>query len=127
MKYKPELYAKAFAEVVGTKSSPAEEKKAVQNLISIVVKNGDAKALPKILEEADRLLRRKLGIRKIKVASARPLEKHTEALVKKLLMPKDVIEEEIDPSLRAGITITVDDEMYFDGSLKRKLEKLFRT
>jgi len=36
----------------------------------------------------------------------------------------DVVEARIDPDLIAGIKITVNDEMQFDGSLKSKLNKV---
>jgi F0F1-type ATP synthase delta subunit len=45
--------------------------------------------------------------------------------VKHLVGPHDVVEEEIDPSLVAGMKVVVNDERVFDGSLKAKLDKLF--
>jgi F0F1-type ATP synthase delta subunit len=127
MKYKPELYAKAFARAAEGPLSPAAEKKLVENLIATATKNGDRNALPKILAEAEKLLRRKEGVRKVVIASARPLGKEAKAEVKKLLKKGDVVEEAVDPELQAGITVTVDDELQFDGSLRHKLDKLFRT
>jgi len=124
MKYSVNSYAKALAEVVGEAKGEAAQK-AARNFIGLIRKNGDEARLRKILEEAARLLRGKHGIRKLTLEAARPLGKAQRELLKPFIKAGDVVEEEIDPELIAGVRIIVDDEQQFDGSLRGKLDKLF--
>lgn len=122
MKYPTHLYAKALAEVIGEDDSA----KIVKNFLALVRRNGDEAHLRKIIEEAARLARAKAGIRKVTISSARTLSAAQEKLIAKIVKPKDVVERAIDPELVAGIRIVLNDEMQFDGSLRGKLDKVFR-
>jgi len=125
MKYSPTLYARAFAEVAAKSLSAAEEKHAIGNFLGFIRKSGDWGSVDKILAMTEKLLREKIGMKKFVFETARPLGKLLDRLRKELAKPTDVIEEKINPSLVAGVKITVNDEREWDGSLEHKLQKLF--
>lgn len=127
MKYSPSLYARAFAEVAVKPLSAAEEKRAIENFLAFIRKNGDWGAIGKILATTEKILREKTGRRKFVFETARPLGKLLERLRKELTKSHDVVEEKLNPSLIAGVKITMNDEIEFDGSLQHKLDKLFST
>lgn len=123
MKYSAHLYAKALdAALLDPK---ADQARIAKNFLALVRRNGDEAYLRKILEEAGRFARGRGMIQKVTIESARELTKPQRDLVKRYLKPDDIVEHEIDPGLIAGITIIVNDEMQFDGSLKAKLDSLF--
>ena len=122
MKYPAHIYAKALAEVINDKDSA----KIVKNFLEFVRKNGDEMHLRKILEEAARFARGKAGIRKVSVESARTLSPAQEKEMAKFLRSGDVVEHTIDSELIAGVRLVVNDEMQFDGSLRGKLDNVFR-
>lgn len=122
MKYPAHIYAKALAEVINDKDSA----KIVKNFLELVRKNGDEMHLRKILEEAARFARGKAGIRKVSVESARTLSPAQEKEIAKFLRSGDVVEHTIDSELIAGVRLVVNDEMQFDGSLRGKLDNVFR-
>jgi F0F1-type ATP synthase delta subunit len=127
MKYPTHSYAKALAEVVGEAGSSQKDSTAiVKNFLELVRRNGDEAHLKKIIEEAGRLARAKSGIRKVSIESARALTNAQEKEIAHFLKAEDVVTHAIDPSLIAGIRFIVDDEMQFDGSLRGKLDNVFR-
>ncbi len=125
MKYPPKLYARALAEVAIPELTVVREKEIVSRFLALLKKNGDLYLLPKIVAKAEKLLREKIGIRKVTIEIARQVKKPLEHLAKKFIQKSDILEEKINPDLIAGVKIIVNDEEQFDGSLKRKLQKLF--
>jgi F0F1-type ATP synthase delta subunit len=125
MKYAPHTYAKALVAVLDDAKGPAagHDAEIAKNFLALVRKNGDEAHLLKILEEASRFARGKSGIRKVTIASAREMSVSQNETVGQFVRLGDVVERRIDPDLIAGIKITVNDEMQFDGSLKNKLNK----
>jgi len=131
-----------FAASSGMAGSSAGHDGAIaQNFLTLVRRNNDEARFGKILDEAARLARRGTsggtggesgkgergaGEREVVIESARPLGKSQEALIKNLLKPGDAVSYKITPDLVAGVKIVVNDEMQFDGSLKAKLDSLFR-
>jgi F0F1-type ATP synthase delta subunit len=126
MKYAPQLYAKAFAKTARAAHAAEKQEALAKRLVEIVVKNGDGHQLKKIAAYAEKIIREETGKRKVVVESARPLKQPLAKLLKNFAHHSDIIESKIDPYLVAGIKITVNDEEQLDGSLKRKLDKLFR-
>lgn len=129
MKYRPEIYAKAFA-LAAEKNPPAggaaeQEKKIIRNLLALVRRNGDAKDLPKITSHAEKILREKEGRKKFLFESARPIAQELRKSLLGMLREKDVTEEKVVPDLVAGVRVTVDEERQFDATLARKLQKMF--
>src|SRR5882672_82795 len=125
MKHSSHMYAKALAEVVAF-AKPLDGTKIVKNFLALIRKNGDEAHLGKIVEEAARLARARKGIRKVSVESARPLTAAQEKIVAKFLKADDVVDHKIDLSLIAGVRLVLNDEMQFDGSLRGKLDQVFR-
>lgn len=124
MKYAPHIYAKALVEVLEDPRVKTET--ATKNFIALVRKNGDEAHVRKILEEASRFSRGRDGIRKVTIASARALTAAQDADVRRFLEKGDVVEKRIEPDLVAGVKIIIDDELQFDGSLKKKLDRALK-
>ena len=124
MKYPAHIYAKALVEVLGD-GEKHDEGKIAENFIKLIRRNGDEMHLRKILEEASRFARGKNGLRKVVIDSARSLTPLQKKEVERFLRKEDIVVERTDPSLVAGVKITVNEELQFDGSLKRKLDRAF--
>lgn len=124
MKHDPRAYAKALAAVASGPLEPAKEKEIVRNFVRIVTERVGRAEWPKFLAAAEKAVREKTGVRKVSIASARPIKNAPDKFAK-ILRPSDVIEEKVDAGLVAGVKITIDDSRQFDGSLRRKLDVLF--
>ena len=120
MKYSAHLYARALVEAL----SDSEDDAAIGKIfLELVKKNRDEAHLKKILDEASRMARSKSGIQKVTIESARALNASQRSLMGQFVQARDIVEERVDPELIAGVKITVNDEMQFDGSLKYKLSR----
>lgn len=117
MKYSPKLYARALLAAKG--------KEVIQNFLRLLRRNGDERELPRILNEAEKLMLLKTGRRKVILESARHLSGKQKEILRKILKPEDTLEERVSPELIAGVRITINDELQFDGTLARKLKKMF--
>ncbi len=129
MKHPAHIYAKALVEVLSDAqrsggAAAAGEARIAENFLALVRHNGDEIHLRKILEEASRFARGKNGIRKVTIESARKITAAQRAMIGRLVKPDDVVGERIDPDLIAGMKITLNDELQFDGSLKNKLNRV---
>ncbi len=109
MKVKAKDYAKALVDV---------KKFDVKQFLRILQRNGDMKKAKEIIVWAEKMVLEKRGNQKIVVETARP---------QKIGLGKkgDVVEEKVNPSLVAGVKITINGEKQLDFSLKNKLEKIF--
>jgi len=126
MKYPAHMYAKALVEVLGDPKAKNDTLIA-KNFLALVERNGDGGHLRKILEEASRFARGKSGVRNVTIESARELNASQKNAMKQFVKAGDVVEERIDPNLIAGIRITLNEELQFDGSLKNKLNRVLGT
>jgi len=126
MRHKTEDYAKVLAAIISEPLTAEEERKVVANFFFLLKKNGDSRGAKKIIDAAEKLLRKKSGGRKIVLESARPLKEPAGRILAGVARAGDEIEEVVNPKLIAGIKVTVNDESQFDGSLSRKLEKMFK-
>lgn len=125
MKYPAHIYARALVEVLAASRGPSSKEDAVaENFLALIKHNGDDAHLEKILEEASRFARGKSGVRKVTIASARELNPAQHKAMDQFVKPGDVVVKRIDPDLIAGVKITINDELQFDGSLKNKLNKV---
>lgn len=122
MKYSVHTYARALVEAI--EDPNISDSVIEKNFLALVKKYGDEGHLARILEEASRLARGKSGMRKVSIDSARALSASQKEHLAQFIKPHDEVEERIDPELIAGIKITVNDELQFDGSLKNKLNKV---
>lgn len=125
MKYTPRLYAQALAEALSQRAGQEEKERMIRNFLRLVRKNGDERGLNKIVAEAENLLLEKSGRRKVLLESARPLSDKQKKLIHKTLQTGDVVEEKVSPELVAGVKITVNEGLQWDGTLQRKLKKMF--
>lgn len=113
MKYAPSMYAKAFWEV-----QPDAKK-----FFDAVKNNGDGTRVDKILEAIEEHATKTHGGHMIHLEFARETE-----LAKKFEFAlKDHVRVSINPSLVAGVRMTIDGEQELDASLQRKLHRLWHT
>ncbi len=124
MKYSTQDYARALAEVIAA-SSPREEAAIRKNFQALLYKNNDETRGGKILEAAGRVLRARQGGREVVFESARKLSAPHRNELEKFLRPDDQAVLRVNPSLVAGVRITVDGEYEFDGSLRGKMDRIF--
>ena len=142
MKYSIHDYARALALAIeaagtgtgvkGTKGAQSAQEKSThkksaieRNFLALVRKNGDEVRLLKIVDEAARLLRSKGGERDVRIESARALSASQEKIVHRLVKAGDSVRYATNPDLIAGVKVTVNDEIQFDGTMKAKLDTLF--
>jgi F0F1-type ATP synthase delta subunit len=125
MKYSARFYAKALVDALA--DPKADHDAIAKRFLGVIKRNGDEGQLKKILDEASWLARQGEGVsREVVIESARPLKESQKKMLKVFLKPHDIIHEKIDPALVAGVKITVNDEMQFDGTMKAKLDSLFQ-
>jgi len=122
---KAKLYAKALAEVVSKKMSPAEEKKITDNFLKILIKTEQEGKAEDILNLAEDLILQKQGKRKITFETARKITANQKKLLESFTNKGDIVKEKINPELIAGIKIIINDSQQFDTSMQSKLSKLF--
>ena len=121
MRYDPRIYARAFVETL----EHLNEEECVRKFIALVYKNGDAGDLPKVFLQIERVLVQREGGRIVTVETARKLSPEWSAKIKRMFNGKDRVTEHVRPEIIAGVRIEIDGEREFDGSLKRKLDRLF--
>jgi len=124
MKFSPQLYARAFVSALAEKKVP--EEKLRERFLTVVKRNGDFPHLGKILREAERLLMKKLELKKVVIESARPVGKTQFEELRMAFAERDIVHTNIVPELIAGVKITIDDEWMIDATLKGRLKKLFK-
>lgn len=117
------MYAQALAAAAAEAGDHAV---IAKNFLALVRRNGDERYLPRIVKESERLMREHRGIREITVVSARELKAPPRALLKNFAKPEDEVHGEIQPELIAGIKIMVDGQLQFDGSMKGKIDRMFK-
>lgn len=125
MKYSLQNYAEALAAAID-EVGPSRRDIIIQNFLAMLKKSGDEVHAEKIVSAAEHILRRGDNGREILFESARPLAHPSRGSLLGIVGTKDVIVEHINPDLIAGVRIVVDGEREFDGSLKGKLDKMFR-
>ena len=111
MKYSPAIYAKVFLET----------KPDIGRFLQVVEKKGDFGRIDKIVEAIEDLTTKEQGGRVVHLEFARETD-----LAKKLKFePNDLVRVSINPSLVAGVRITVDGVKELDNSFRRKISNLF--
>jgi len=124
MRYHPDLYARAFLETL--EKAPPEKKQELYNrFIKVIAKNGDLSRVNAILRCIERALVKKNGGRFVKLEFARSIPENLVAGLRKNFSEKDKTEIAFNPSLVAGVRITIDEEKELNNSLSSKLKKIF--
>jgi len=122
---KVKLYAKALAEIILQKHTPAEEKKIVDNFLKLLEKSGMEKKAKEIITLAEDFILRKQGNSKITFETARKASSLQKKLLQSIAKEGDIVNERISPELIAGVKIIINNEKQFDGSLQKKLQNIF--
>ena len=122
MKYQPQLYARAFVQAL---EEGVPEATAVQKCIRMIFRMEGARAAWRVVDAVRRELVRSRGGRLVRVETARLLDERARNKLRSCWNDVDHVEEYTRPELAAGVRIVVNNEREFDGSLKRKLDKLF--
>lgn len=99
----------------------------VRNLIAVLIDHRRLAFLPRIVEQFERELDRRMGLADAQISSARELgdtEKRTlEAEIAKLTGKKVRAQYGLDPSLLGGAVVRIGSTIY-DGSVKGQLERI---
>jgi len=123
MRGTPIMYARAFTEAC--EEVPAARRSALAaEFVAVVRRHGDGAKLSKILVLVEGMVVRSGGGHMIRLETARACSPQLRDRLKKIFGAKDRITERLRPEILAGIRVVVDGEREFDGSLKRKLDKL---
>src|SRR4051812_13275956 len=101
--YKAKTYAVALAEAL---SGKVDGKKIASNFVKLLEKNQDLKKAGEVLLLAEKLLLQKTGNKKVVVKTARKTD--TKQLIKSFVKKGDVVEEQVNPALIAGVKLVVD-------------------
>ena len=124
MKYIPRDYAWAFCEEL--KTTPADKTdRLIKKFVERVYKNSDSLNFEKILTEINKKLIREDGGRIIDLEFAREIANDQIKKMKSSFKTKDLISVRVNPSLVAGVRVTINGEQEFDNSLAGKLKKVF--
>jgi len=117
------LYARAFRSAL--REHKASEDDLVRNFSGLLQKQGALRRRDKILRKVSQEIVHYHGGRWVMVETARELSPGLQEKIRDAFSNKDYMEQRIRPELIAGVRIVVDGSQEFDGSLKRKLDKMF--
>ena len=120
MKYAPKDYAKAYLALRQAKGELDPKR-----FLDVVKKNGDFGRIDKIVAAIEELAIHEQGGHVVNVELARPAESKTVENLKKKFGPKDQVRISINPSLVAGVRVTIDGTSELDMSFRRKVNSLF--
>jgi F-type H+-transporting ATPase subunit delta len=99
----------------------------VRNLIAVLIDNRRLNFLPRIVEQFEKELDRRMGLADAQISSARELgdaEKHTlESEIAKLTGKRVRAQYGLDASLLGGAVVRIGSTIY-DGSVKGQLERI---
>ena len=124
MKYTILQYAAALASALEDKT-PTERKHIAARLFRHMTEARALKYLPRVVQEAERILRRKQGIHMAEVETPAPLSTAHRRSIERALGSKAIITEKINPLLLAGVRMVIDEETLIDATASRRLETLF--
>ena len=124
MKYTPSLYADAFLDL-WEKTHERDKKTLCARFAHVLRKHGNAKHAAWIVETIEKKLTVKHGGRMIRLEFARTPSESALRAAAGFLSKKDFVKIAIDPALKAGIRITLNEEQELDYSLERKLKQMF--
>jgi len=124
MKYAPYIYARALLAVIREGNIAPEA--VGKRLITVAKKNGDHSNLISIIREAERIIRKETEVRKIHFETARATAPDLFEKFRTAFRAEDVIETSVNPSLLAGVRITINDEEMIDATLQGRMKRLFK-
>ena len=124
MKYSPATYANALKLVLAKIEANGLEL-VLKNFQAVLVKNGDQALGDKIVSELEGIFTKENGGRIVSIETARVLPIEELELLKKHFKEKDLIRFKLNPSLVAGVRVTVGGDRELDHSLVKKLRQVF--
>lgn len=124
MKYSIQNYVNSLTEVL-KESSRENFELILKNFVKIILKNGDISKRDKIIEAVHKKTVQLNGGHWINIELARELSEPKMRIIKEAFSEKDFIDFKINPTLVAGLRITVDGNREIDNTLKNKLKKMF--
>ena len=92
----------------------------------MVKKRNTPEQVRRIFKVAEGVFTRSIGRKKIVIETARPLTGKNLAVAQALFGHGETIIFKINPEVIAGMKITVDEDQTIDGTLARKLKKIFK-
>lgn len=125
MKYTPATYAKAFTAAALAEAS-ADKIGLVNNFVSVLKRTGDIRYGDEIMRAVEVGWVRSQGGRDVRLETAQPMSERLQKEVHAKFTNKDLVQETVNPALIAGIRIVINGERELDGSMRRKVQKLFR-
>lgn len=121
-KNKVKIYAQALAEVaLGKKVN----KKTEENFLKLLQKDGLINKAKEIVQMAEDIILQKQGKKKITFETARKITAGQKKMLESVAKEGDIIKEQINSSIIAGVKIIVNDSRQFDGSLQKKIQNIF--
>lgn len=126
MNYSAKDYAKSFCDVVLARKAEADSKKHISSFLDLVKRNRDQGKLRNILLFVEKIFYQNTSYRKLIIESAREVNKENEKIINSLVKKTDKVIKAIDPRLIAGVKITINDELQFDGSLAKKIKNILK-
>lgn len=127
MKIPPKFYAKVFVEILREKGSGKKED-LVRRFADIILKNGDAAKIEKIIGYMERYSRELDGRHLLEIQSAHPIADSLQSKIIKSFDKNDEkydVRSSIDPDLVAGVKFTIDQEKQLDVSLSKIIKNIF--
>lgn len=124
MRYRAGIYARAFFESI-QKAPERERSGIIRRFLGVIKKNGDLSHADHVLHEIRKLTVEEEGGNLITLEFAREVPQSVFSKFSKLFSSKDYVSTVLNPSLIAGVRITINGEKELDNSLKRRLKKLF--
>lgn len=114
-----------MAEALLDKRRKAPIERVIARAVEFIKTQGQERQVKSVLRAACDLVLAKSGKRRITIESARVLNRKQKKMIAGIGKMGDVMEERIDPRLIAGLRITIDGQLQWDGSLHKKLESIF--
>lgn len=124
MKYSPRIYAAALRAEL--QENRRMRRAVLERFIGVLRKNGDLGKLPAIMKEWEILYYRTEGITKVDVTAARDLGKTFLEELHKAFGKNAALTITLRPEIIGGVIITINDHWLIDGSIRRRLEQMFK-
>lgn len=124
MKFTPQQYAQSFWQVIES-TNQNRHNIIIANFIRIINKYGDISNANKILKAIEHVFTNNNGGHIVQLEFARQQNQQAIEKLRDKFNKKDLIQTTINPTLIAGIRITIDENKELDLTMQRKLNRLF--
>ncbi|MDA1334713.1 MAG: F0F1 ATP synthase subunit delta [bacterium] len=125
MKYSTDSYVKALIDSCQDRNEK-EATEIVQKFVRALHKNGDDARAKNIIRALGAESLKRKGAREITLEFARRQKTETISAFKKLFGAEDRVVIKTNPTLIAGVRVSIDGSREFDGTLHGKLKAMFK-